>query len=122
MYESYDGDVGISKFQEGGFAMQQATVQGNSSKDNLRNASVAETNKIENIKQKVIDDTTKKKIPAKDTDVDIAKLNDPEGLLAKYKVSVREGGIPVKENDDTSPLFIENQNYLQNYHNNVLEN
>ena len=76
---------------------QTNKIIGNSSADNLRNASVAETNKIENIKQKAIDDTTKKKIPAKDTNVDLAKLNDPEGLLAKYKVSAREGVIPVKE-------------------------
>jgi hypothetical protein len=95
-------DMENVKLQEGGFAMQQAAVQGNSSTDNLRNASVTEEQKKKDIKQKAIKDATGGK---KDTNVDVAKLNNPEDLLDKYKDTQRlfaqEGVVPVSEKVDT---------------------
>ena len=48
--------------------MQQAAVQGNSSTDNLRNASVTEEQKKKDIKQKAIKDATEGK---KNTNADV---------------------------------------------------
>ena len=78
---------------------QQANVMGNNPNDALRNASVNQEQKKKEIKKKAIQGATKGK---KDTNVDVAKLNNPEDLLEKYKDTQRlfaqEGVMPVKEN------------------------
>ena len=78
---------------------QQANVMGNNPNDALRNASTTDDKKKKEIKKKAIQGATGGK---KDTNVDVAKLNNPEDLLDKYKDTQRlfaqEGVIPVKEN------------------------
>ena len=87
-------DMENVKFQEGGFAMQQAAVQGNSSTDNLRNASVTEEQKKKDIKQKAIKDATEGK---KNTNADVAKLNSTSDEKLREQLFAQEGVIPVKE-------------------------
>ena len=81
---------------------QQANVMGNNPNDALRNASVNQEQKKKEIKKKAIQGATKGK---KDTNVDVAKLNNPEDLLEKYKDTQRlfaqEGVVPVSEKVDT---------------------